>query len=281
MWAFRKSANLQLHTAPLNIGEVAYLDNMSNADTTLILIHGLGAEKDTWLQFTKHLTKHFRIIIPDLPGHGQSIQNLSINYSVEAQAQHIRELMQFLKIKRAQMIGNSMGGAIAIKLTCMQPDLVSSLILIDSYGAIKTPSDMYKLAEELGYNPMLEINTKDDYKKMLSLAMVKPPFIPGFMLDILTTDMKNRIVLNKKIFADSEVDGDQIPILSTIKVPSLVIWGRQDKVLHVDNAEIFHTELVHCIKIVIDDAGHIPMVEKPKASAKYVTEFINEINSIE
>jgi abhydrolase domain-containing protein 6 len=170
-----------------------------------------------------------------------------------------------------------MGGAIAAKLTYTHPEIVSSLILIDSYGVFKTSSYVNKLADELGYNPMLEINTKDDYKKMMSLAMVKPPFVPGFMLDVLTEDMKERVELNKKIFRDSDADSDQTPILSKIEKPSLVVWGAQDKILHVDNAEVFNKELQNCSKVIIEEAGHVPMVEKPKVAAQYITDFIHEI----
>ena len=124
MGALRKSANLVLKAADLNAGELFYLDNIKNinkAEETLILIHGLGADKDTWLQFAKYFTMNYRVIAPDLPGHGQSIQDFSIDYSVEAQALCILELMQSLKIERAHIIGNSMGGAIAINLVNMQP----------------------------------------------------------------------------------------------------------------------------------------------------------------
>lgn len=282
--SLRNSANLKLNTASLNAGEVVYLDNITNitkAEDTLVLIHGLGADKDTWLQFSKYLTKRYRIIAPDLPGHGLSIQDFSINYSVEAQALSILELLQSLKIQRIHIIGSSMGGAIATKLSSIQPEIVSSLILIDSYGAIKTPSYIQMLADEMGYNPMLEINTKDDYKKMMSLAMVKPPFVPGFMLDVLTDDMKGRIRLNKKIFSDSEIDNDQTAILSKIEIPSLVMWGKQDKVLHVDNAEVFNKGLRNCSKVILEETGHVPMVEKPKVTANHVMKFIHEISYVE
>ena len=278
MGALRKSANLQINTVSLNIGEVVYLDNIKNitkAEDTLVLIHGLGADKDTWLQFAKYLTKNYRIIAPDLPGHGHSIQDLSINYSVEVQALCILELLQNLNLQRVHIIGSSMGGAIATKLSDIQPEIVSSLILINSYGAIKTPSYIYKLADEIGYNPMLEINNKDDYKKMMSFAMVNPPFVPGFMLDVLADDMKERVGLNKKILNDSEIDNDQTAILSKIKIPSLVIWGKDDKVLHVDNAEVFNKELCNCSKVILDETGHVPMVENPKVTAIHVMKFIH------
>ena len=278
--SLRKSASLKIKTALLTIGEISYLDNIDyfkKGKDTLVLIHGLGADKDTWLQLAKYLTKNYRIIALDLPGHGLSTQDFSINYSVEVQAQCINELLRTLKIQQVHMIGSSMGGAIATKLTYMHPEIVSSLILIDSYGVFKTLSYVSKLADELGYNPMLEINTKDDYKKMMSLAMIKPPFIPGFMLDVLAEDMKERVELNKKIFNDTDADNDQTPILSKIKKPSLVIWGAQDKVLHVDNAEVFNKELQNCLTVIIEETGHVSMVEKPKVVAKYITNFIHEI----
>jgi len=280
MRSLRKSASLKIKTALLTIGEISYLDNIDyfkKGKDTLVLIHGLGADKDTWLQFAKYLTKNYRIIALDLPGHGLSTQDFSINYSVEVQAQCINELLSNLKIQPVHIIGSSMGGAIATKLTYMHPEIVSSLILFDSYGVFKTPSYVYKLADELGYNPMLEISTKDDYKKMMSLAMIKPPYIPEFMLDVLTENMKERIELNKKIFRDTDADSDQTPILSKIKKPSLVVWGAQDKILHVDNAEIFNKELQNCSKVIIEETGHVPMVEKPKVAAKYITNFIHEI----
>lgn len=284
MGALRKSANLEVTKVKLSVGDVVYLDNIKNASKakdTLVLIHGLGADKDTWLQFAKCLTRNYRIIVPDLPGHGQSIQEFSIDYSAESQAQCVVELLESLKINCAHMVGSSMGGAVAIKLAYLRPDIASSLLLIDSLGAVKTASYVSKFMDESGYNPMLEINNKNDYKKMMSLAMVKPPFIPGFMLDVLVADMSERLELNKKISSNTEKDNDLRSILSQIKTPSLVIWGEHDNVLHVDNADIFNQELRNSTKTIIDGAGHVPMVEKPKLIAKHVTNFIDEVAGVE
>jgi abhydrolase domain-containing protein 6 len=113
MGVLRKSANFESNTVSLNVGEVVYLDNKKGtykSKETLILLHGLGADKDTWLQFARYLTRKYRIIIPDLPGHGQSVQDFSIEYSVEAQAQCVCELLETLGIKRVHIVGNSMGG---------------------------------------------------------------------------------------------------------------------------------------------------------------------------
>ena len=168
-----------------------------------------------------------------------------------------------------------MGGAIVSWLAFLRPSVVDSFVLIDSYGAIKTQSYIYKLANELGYNPMLEINNADDYRKMLSLAMVNPPFIPWFMIDVLAKNMASKKEINEKIFIDSEKDSDLTSVLQKIQSPSLVIWGAEDKVLHVDNAELFVQKLKNCSKVVLEGVGHIPMVESPKLTAKYILEFID------
>jgi abhydrolase domain-containing protein 6 len=279
--SLRKSANLEVKHVSLGIGPVVYLDNVKKSNKnaeTLVLIHGLGADKDTWLQISKFLTKKYRLIVLDLPGHGESTQDDSINHGVEAQAQRVLELLKLKNIDHAHFVGSSMGGAVIIKLANMQPEIVSSLILIDSYGAVKTPSYIDNLIEETGRNPMLEISTKNDYKKMMSLAMVKPPYLPGFMLDVLVTDMKLKKGLNKKIFDESEIDSDLTAILPNISSPSLVIWGAEDKVLHVDSADVFSSELRVCTKVVLAETGHIPMVEKPKITASHITNFISNIS---
>jgi len=274
----RKSAGLEHNTISLSIGKISYLDNIGDTNTgkeTLVLIHGLGADKDTWVQLSKYLTKTYRVIIPDLPGHGESVQSCSLDYSVEAQSGRIFELLQNLNIKHAHFIGNSMGGAVAIRMAYMWPKIVSSLILIDSYGATKTPSHIYILANRLGSNPMLNINNKSDYKKMLSLAMVKPPYIPEWILDVLAENMSEKAALNKKIYIDSENSNDLTPILSNIIAPSLVIWGKEDKVLHVDNAEMFNQHLPNCTNVVLEKIGHAPMVECPKITSEHILKFLD------
>ncbi|MFT6877865.1 MAG: abhydrolase domain-containing protein 6, partial [Granulosicoccus sp.] len=238
----RKSANLDVHYVSIGIGQVAFLDNVKKSNInaeTLVLIHGLGADRDTWLQISKFLTKRYRLIVPDLPGHGESTQDGSINYSVDEQVQRVLELLKLHNIEHAHFVGSSMGGAVVIKLAYMQPEIVSSLILIDSYGAVKTPSYIDNLIEEIGHNPMLEISNKNDYKIMMSLAMVKPPYIPGFMLDVLVANMKMKKGLNKMIFEESKADSDLTTILPNIESPTLVIWGADDKVLHIDSADVF------------------------------------------
>jgi len=92
--------------------------------------------------------------------------------------------------------------------------------------------------------------------------------------------MKGKIELNKKIFRDSEIDSDLTSILPKLNPPSLVIWGAEDKLLHVDNAEIFHRELQTCSKFILEKTGHVAMVEKPKVTAALISKFLKDIENV-
>lgn len=280
----RRKLGLKSHTVHLSIGPVVYLDSADPADNdkdkeTLLLIHGLGADKDGWLQLSKYLTKDYRVVIPDLPGHGQSIRGLELDYSIQQQARHVRELLDTLGIDRAHCIGSSMGGAIIAQLAHMNPDKVSSLILIGSYGIADTPSAVDQYIKDKGYNPILEVKDSKDFKKMLSFNMATPPDIPKFILDVLAMDMKSRIQLNQKIYADIERDGDLTQILPDIQAPSLVIWGENDKILHAANADIFKQQIPDCKKILLKKAGHVPMIEYPQELSVSVLHFVRTTSS--
>ena len=83
--------------------------------------------------------------------------------------------------------------------------------------------------------------------------------------------------LNQKIFEESEIDRDLTTLLPNIKSPSLVIWGAEDKVLHVDSADVFSRELQDCTKVILAETGHVAMVEKPKTTALHIIKFITSV----
>ncbi|WP_212789646.1 alpha/beta fold hydrolase [Francisella halioticida] len=241
---------------------------------TIVFIHGLGADKDTWVKLSKYLTRNFRIIALDLPGHGDSY--IANNYTIESQAKTVINLLNFLNIASAHFIGSSMGAAAVISVTNINPELVLSLTLIDSYGFIKEPSYIDKLVDNENLNPMININSRNDYRKMLSLAMYKPPFIPNFILDVMAESMQKRVDLNNKIFTELNQNIEQKLSLSVIEQPSLIIWGENDNLLNVNNSKIFYENIKNSYLVVLKNTGHVPMVERPKEVAKNIKYFIKE-----
>ena len=274
----RESAHLSVKTQDLSFGKVAYLsNNKSDKEAVVVMLHGFGADKDTWVRFARELGDNYRFIIPDLPGHGESSQDISFNYGIQEQAKRLNEFLSNINAEKVHIVANSMGGAVALRFTFMHPDTVKSLTLIDSLGAIKTPSDMDELTKVSGKNPMLEIGNSDDYKAMMNYAMVKPPYIPWFLIDVLAEAKIKRKDLEQKMLKDMVVDADQTAILAEIHVPTLIIWGKQDKVLHVDNAGLFHEKISGSRVVLLDETGHVPMVERAKETAQHFRGFLKDV----
>lgn len=273
----RESAHLSVKTQSLSFGEITYLSNdKDDTAETIVMLHGFGADKDTWTRFAGELGNDYRLVIPDLPGHGESTQNSSLNYDIQEQAKRLDEFLNLINAKKVYIVGNSMGGAIALHYTSTHPAAVQSLTLIDSLGAIKTPSVLDEETKVSGKNPMLEINNAEDYKAMMSYGMVNPPYIPGFLIDVLAEAKIKRKDIERKIFKDILTDADQTTILANIHVPTLIIWGKQDRVLHVDDAALLHEKISGSRIAILDETGHVPMVERPQETAKLLRGFLSE-----
>jgi pimeloyl-ACP methyl ester carboxylesterase len=183
-----------------------------------------------WLRFARDLRYQAPLIIPDLPGHGQSTDSTDLDYSIAAQVKYLAEFMRALSITRAHIIGNSMGGAVALGLAAAAPQQVASLILISAVGTGMYDTKLMERVARMGRNPLVAIESEADVKNMLRFAMVKPPYLPGILLSALSRARiaKNRI--NEKVAANIDRDMDQTAKLAQITVPSLIIWGDQDQV---------------------------------------------------
>jgi len=274
----RERSHLSVKTQNLSFGKVVYLSNgENNQNEAVVMLHGFGSDKDSWIRFARDLSDDSRLIIPDLPGDGESTQDISLSYGIQEQAKRLNEFLSSVNAKRVHVVANSMGGAVALRFAFLYPDFVKSLTLIDSYGAIKTPSALDELIQVSGKNPMLEITTADDYNAMMRYAMVDPPYIPGFLVDVLAEAKIQRKTIEQKMLKDMMVDADQTAILADIHAPTLIIWGKQDRVLHVDNASFLHENILGSRKVLLEETGHVPMVEKPKETAQHFRSFLKDV----
>lgn len=271
----RDNANLVAKTETLSFGKITYLTNANTAsEPPIVMLHGFGGEKDNWDRFSKKLTDDYRLVIPDLPGHGESVQDMTLTYGVEEQAKRLKQFLDALGIKKAHLVGNSMGGAIGIRFAFLYPQATQSLTLIASAGAIKTPSEFDAFVKATGKNPILEIENANDYKNLSKLVFEDPPYLPGFVVDILVEQKKGRKAIEQKMLGEFFTDVDQMNVLSSIHSPTLIIWGAKDKIIHVDNAELLRQGITGSKKEVLEGVGHCPMVEKPDVTSELYRKFL-------
>ncbi|NRR33693.1 alpha/beta hydrolase [Oxalobacteraceae bacterium] len=276
-----KKARLAPASVQLSCGHIEYLhstDKTLPAPEAILVLHGAAANKTTWVRFARHFHNRHPLIIPDLPGHGNSVSGNSLDFGIAAQAARVKELLALLRVKRVHIIGSSMGGAIALHLAATEPALVSSLVLIDTAGVEARRSWLREHVAQTGSNPMMEVRDVADFRTMLRVGMERPPYLPRFIMAALARDFLRRRAINGKVARDIERDMDQTGLLASVAAPSLIIWGAADRVLHVDNAGVLHQRLSNSRKLVLEGVGHVPMVEAPRKVAAACVAFYAEIS---
>jgi abhydrolase domain-containing protein 6 len=132
MDAQRRSADLVKKEVKVDDHRIVYLER--GKGDTVLLLHGFGSNKDIWTAFAKYL-KGYHLVIPDIPGFGESSQILADSYDVESQVGRIARFVEVLKLDKFHMAGNSMGGAFAAAYAAKHPEKILTLALLDTAGA--------------------------------------------------------------------------------------------------------------------------------------------------
>ncbi len=261
----RKAAKLVRHEITLPDGmHYVYLDG--GHGEPLILLHGFGADKDSFTRVAKHLTEHYHVIIPDLLGFGESSHPLNVDYSSRAQAERVRALAQALDITSVHLGGNSMGGQIALSYAAAHPAEVQSLWLLDPAGIWSAPqSELAKVLDRDHRNPLI-VRNEDDYVHAMEYAMSKPPYIPKPILHVMAQTSIKNVALSERIFLQISNDSIESKIKG-LKTPTLIIWGDQDRVIHVLTAEVLYNLLPKSKVNIMKGIGHMPMLENPEECA--------------
>jgi len=263
--AERSRSGLVRKEVDLEVGlHYVYLEGGSGEP--LFLFHGFGADKDNFTRVARFLTSHYRVIVPDHAGFGESSHDPDADYSPPAQARRLHDLAAKLGITRVHLGGSSMGGHIALSYAAAYPQDVASLWLLDPGGVWSaTPSELAKIVESTGRNPLMA-RSGDEFAKVFEFSMSDPPWIPRAMLDVMAKERAKNFDLEGKIFDQIRADRLEDRIRNVV-APSLIVWGREDRAIHVDTAEVLHGMLPKSQVIILDGIGHLPMIEAPARSA--------------
>lgn len=263
--------------------EISVLENKQRGERpTLVLVHGFGASKEVWLRFAKYMKNEFNVIAIDLPGHGESTKQISKDYSILSQMTYLRAILTEMKVDKPHMAGNSMGATIVAYYAAHYPGETASITLFNPAGISTHESELMQLLAT-GKNPLI-VEKQSDYEQLLRFTMKKKPFLLWPITSVLAEKALFNRRINRKIFKDAQLKKSLLhnmdgfnEILSSIRVPTLIIWGKHDRLLNVKNAVIFNERISDSRLVILDEAGHTPMFETPRASAKVVSIFALEI----
>ncbi|MDP3858709.1 MAG: alpha/beta fold hydrolase [Stagnimonas sp.] len=283
-WAYEDGGQAEarlygFHSEQLAAGDVrftVYRGGTGAARETIVLLHGYSADKQVWPRFARHLLDRYQVIIPDLAGHGATGFVPGLDYSAPAQARRVAAMLDGLGIARAHIAGNSMGGFISAHFALAYPERTLSAGLIDPAGVNSPqPSDMGKLLAT-GRNPF-EVHSRAEFDQFYAMTMAQPPWLPGFMLAAMAEQYQQRRPQLSEIFEDLHNRDALDTRLAEITAPTLVLWGDQDRLIHVSAAPVWAAGLPSAKLVVRAGIGHMPMVEQPAETAALYRDFLRNL----
>ncbi|MEL0028034.1 MAG: alpha/beta hydrolase, partial [Perlucidibaca sp.] len=236
-WTEEKAMGLEQRMAGLESRRVTVGDhelqiftrNLGSEQPCTVMVHGFTARAAHWFRMARRLPEKHCVIAIDLPGFGDSSFLPTASYKPEVQADRLSTLLKALPLATSQvdMIGNSMGGYIAAEFALRHPEQTHSITLVDAAGVTQpNPSPLFREIEA-GHNPFFATDVPA-YRQFYTMTMSEPPYVPGFVLDAIAEEAISRNTRYQYIFEQinrRRID-DQI---AQIKVPTLIVWGDQDK----------------------------------------------------
>lgn len=245
---------------------IAYLDG--GRGEPLVLVHGIGADKDNFAPIVPWLRGIGRVIALDLPGFGESSKPLGGDYSIEAQAERLGQFLDALALPRVHLGGSSMGGAIVLAFTRLHPERVVSLWLLAPAGiGNATESEMLRRHRERGEYPLFA-RTLDEYAAVMRICFTRPPFVPHCVRHELAIAAGRNYALHTRIFRELVAQPFTLEqAVAGLPTSTLLVWGDEDRVLDVSGAEILHRALADSRLVRMPHLGHLPMLEAPRQTA--------------
>jgi pyruvate dehydrogenase E2 component (dihydrolipoamide acetyltransferase) len=251
-------------TVPVDGRSIAYA-SLGDGGENIVLVHGYGGDKNSWLFVQEPLSAEFTVHAIDLPGHGESTKDVG-DGSLETLADTVIGFLAAQGISRAHLVGHSLGGAVVTAAAVRARDRVASLTLVAPAGFGSEINAAY-------LRGFADASSRRELKPHLSALFADPALATRQMADDLMK-FKRLDGVDAALHAllGTLLDGiDAMALLSEVDVPVAVVWGKADAVLPVGNADVLTGLQVR----VIDNAGHMVHMEQPGA----VVAAINSVAS--
>jgi pimeloyl-ACP methyl ester carboxylesterase len=273
----------ELSYLELHGDRIAYRD--AGDGDALLLIHGMAGSSATWRAIIPQLSKKYRVIAPDLLGHGMSAKPRG-DYSLGAFAVFLRDLLDELGVPRATVVGQSLGGGIAMQFVHQHRDYCERLALIGSGGLGPDLSPLLRILSAPGAElvlpvvapqPVLSLGNK--LGSWLSSAGIQAPRA-GEMWQAYSSlaDARTRRAFLRTLRSVVDYRGQAVSALTKLHVaaglPTLLIWGDRDRIIPVAHAYAAHDALEGSRLEVLEGIGHFPHAESPAAVADILEDFI-------
>lgn len=257
---------------------------MYGAGDPVLCLHGLGASTYSWRELIGPLSKQYKLILVDFRGFGASPKPNDKHYSIQEHADSIYQFILEHDLKNLTLVGNSFGGAVsllvAIRLCEEERGRFSKLILIDSGGynlhlpfhlkLLRTPVLGWLAIHVLPPSISALTVLKDSYYDWQKITCNQ---IRAYARPIAAPGERHAMLETAKQIIPGNID-EIIAKYKTICVPTLIVWGRQDRVIPIVIGQMLDEAIPDSRLVPIDHAGHIPQEEVPEAVVPLILEFL-------
>jgi 3-oxoadipate enol-lactonase len=255
--------------------DLAY--DVEGSGVPVVLLHGFPFNRTFWREQVEALKSSYRVVVPDLRGHGETTATADEPATMEEMARDVAALLDELRIERAVLGGLSMGGYVSLAFYRLFPRRVRSLVLADTRATADT-DEVRKVREETARRALDE--------GMAALADTMLPKLFAHATHMKHPDRVERvremILATKPAGAAAALRGmaarrDQTNLLANVLQPTLVVVGSEDQVTPPSESELLRREIRGSRLEVIEGAGHVSNVEQPEEFNRVLLKFLQDI----
>lgn len=236
----------------------------------VVLLHGLFGSPSNWQPIMLDLAEHYRFLALQLPIDPDEVHRQAASESLGELTEHLAHFLDELELDRVVLCGNSLGGQVALDFTLTHPERVESLVLCGSAG-------LYERSLSGGRPPRL---CREFIRERVSEIFYDQTHVSPELVDdayAMLSDRAYRRFLLK--IAKATRDRYMLDELANVKVPTLIVWGREDSITPPFVAEQFCDHIQNAELVFIDLCGHSPPIEQPVAFARLLHSFLSDTTS--
>jgi 4,5:9,10-diseco-3-hydroxy-5,9,17-trioxoandrosta-1(10),2-diene-4-oate hydrolase len=254
-----------------------------NQGDPIILLHGGGSSIEVWSYNIQALAQHHRVFAFDMVGSGLSDKPV-VPYSLDYQLQFLNTFLDTFDIQEASLIGNSMGGSIALKFALQSPERVQKLGLVSSFGLGREIDFSDRLLAAFPAIANLIPASRNGVRMVLNSCVYDPKSVPEDWIELSFQrfNLPGRKEALMSLLSTNldfwgvrrEVFSPIVQRLDQIEAPTLIIWGKQDTIIPVSHADVAARRILHSRLHIFEHCGHWAQVEYPKEFNQLVLEFL-------
>jgi pimeloyl-ACP methyl ester carboxylesterase len=252
----------------------------------VLLIHGMAGSATTWRQVMPGLAQQFTVVAPDLLGHGESDKPQG-DYSLGAFASTLRDLLVALGHERATVVGQSLGGGVAMQFSYQYPERTERLVLVGSGGLGREVNRLLSLLSLPGSEAVLKLACAEPVRRAIEatasgaarLGLRPAPVVAELWRSYASLgDDAARSAFLRTLRAVVNPRGQAVSASNRLhlaaEVPTLIVWGDSDPIIPVEHAYAAHASISGSRLEIFEGVGHYPHCEAPERFVEVLTDFI-------